>query len=75
MVTETIINLMALIRLKILVNLTTLKILKTLKKPNCEDTFCSFFPIVESVSLDEGVDISIIEKIIIKVSKYVNGSE
>ena len=63
------INLTAFILLNILVSLTTLKILKTLKKPNLEDTFCFFAPTVESVSVEDGVAISIIENIIIKVSK------
>ena len=57
---------------KIFVSRSTLNILNTLKNDNCDETDL-LLPIVSADELEELV-ISTIAKIIIKRSKYVNGS-
>ena len=71
---ETIISLIDFNLLNIFANLTTLNILKTLKKDNCElNDFLE--PTISSLTLLFGVAISNIAKQIIIVSKYVKASE
>ena len=71
---ETIINLILFNLRRTFVNLITLKILKTLKNDNFDETFLILS--VEAVPVSSlGVAISKIAKAIIKVSRYVNASE